>query len=269
MHTRRRPSRGFTLVELLVVVAIVAILIALLLPVVTRARRLANTVVCLSNLCQFGAAYHRYASENKGKPIRRDDNDPPLVLLMMPASGEQRGAVPLCPEAAELSTRRLGGGQATVLSGDARHAWGLEIIDPIITSLSWPWPDGCSYGNNVWAFSGATSPLDWSNYSRQEVFMRVMPGISQSDLAPLFADAMTSEGSPLEVDTPPPSLTGPFVMEDAHRPFTMKTFCMARHGRAINIVFLDGHAATTPLEDLWKLRWHNQWVPREVKLPAK
>jgi len=49
----------------------------------------------------------------------------------------------------------------------------------------------------------------------------------------------------------------------------MQFFTIARHGRAINIVYLDGHAATTPLEDLWRLKWHNQWMPKEVTLPPR
>ena len=51
--------------------------------------------------------------------------------------------------------------------------------------------------------------------------------------------------------------------------FGLRMVCMARHGRAINIAFLDGHAARTPLEDLWKLRWNNRWVERDVNLPPE
>ena len=47
----------------------------------------------------------------------------------------------------------------------------------------------------------------------------------------------------------------------------MSGFCMARHGRAINVVFLDGHARTVPLAELWKLKWNRRFVPTEVTLP--
>jgi prepilin-type N-terminal cleavage/methylation domain-containing protein len=60
-------SAGFTLVELLVVVAIIAILIALLLGVLGRARASASALACCSNLRQIGVAFHVYASDNAGR----------------------------------------------------------------------------------------------------------------------------------------------------------------------------------------------------------
>lgn len=57
--------RGFTLVELLVVITIIAILIALLLPALAKARELANSVVCESNLRQIYLVESEYAMEYK------------------------------------------------------------------------------------------------------------------------------------------------------------------------------------------------------------
>jgi prepilin-type N-terminal cleavage/methylation domain-containing protein len=64
MSTRR--PRAFTLVELLVVIGIIAVLVGLLMPTLTRARERARRTVCMSNLRQIGQAIHLYANENKG-----------------------------------------------------------------------------------------------------------------------------------------------------------------------------------------------------------
>jgi prepilin-type N-terminal cleavage/methylation domain-containing protein len=63
--TRQIRTRGFSLVELLVVVGIIALLIGILLPSLSRAREASRRAECLSNLRQVGIAFRFYALDNR------------------------------------------------------------------------------------------------------------------------------------------------------------------------------------------------------------
>jgi prepilin-type N-terminal cleavage/methylation domain-containing protein/prepilin-type processing-associated H-X9-DG protein len=108
-------QNGFTLIEMLVVIAILAILMSLIAPAVGRAQRSAQNATCQSNLRQIGLAFQNYAVDHRGRMARVQihppvhgfwvDNVWPGILRDYLGMGESTGHVPasawttvtLCP----------------------------------------------------------------------------------------------------------------------------------------------------------------------------
>jgi len=85
-------NRGLTLVEMLVVVAILAALLGILLPALTRARSLADRSRCINNLFQIGMGIESASADNGGilpkarylaSPIINADPNPPLSVVLI------------------------------------------------------------------------------------------------------------------------------------------------------------------------------------------
>jgi len=67
-----RERDGFTLIELLVVIAIIALLLAILMPALQRVKKQAKTVICQSNLKQWGTIFAMYTDRlNRSLHISR------------------------------------------------------------------------------------------------------------------------------------------------------------------------------------------------------
>src|SRR4051794_29272761 len=62
----RRSIQAFTLIELLVVIGIIAVLLGLLLPTISRVREGANTIKCAAQLRQIGQGIFNYAANHEG-----------------------------------------------------------------------------------------------------------------------------------------------------------------------------------------------------------
>jgi prepilin-type N-terminal cleavage/methylation domain-containing protein len=100
--------RGFSLVEVMVVVGIIAILGAILIPVVSRVRGSGRLVQCVSNLRQFDAAFQEPG------PNRPDTRLPQAEMWMSVVANSAPGAQKLlqCPDGAAASGMVVDGSSA-------------------------------------------------------------------------------------------------------------------------------------------------------------
>jgi len=259
-----RPRRGFSLLELLVVIAIITILIGILTPVLVSVRRASRSTACLANLQQWGNSFQLNLTSNAGRsiPAMQDITSLRWYELLQPYNADVHRTL-LCPDATDP-------GNAV---GSASQAWGpnrtWKSAGPP-TGPAWAQRDVFvgSYGFNGWLYR---YPQDQAPFLRPELLN--LPA-KQSDRIPVIADCIEEDATPRDTDDAPRDLQRPIPFHSPADPApwgpagSMSRFCIDRHGRAVNAVFLDGHAARVPLEDLWKLRWNATFSPRTVTVPA-
>lgn len=89
---RRRNRSGFTLVELLVVIGIIALLVSILMPALGAARKQSLSIKCLANVRSLAASAIMYGNDNKGWfPTRKSASYPPPHTLFLTGFSDNRG----------------------------------------------------------------------------------------------------------------------------------------------------------------------------------
>jgi prepilin-type N-terminal cleavage/methylation domain-containing protein len=91
---RRLPGTAFTLVEVLVVIAIIGILVALLLPAIQAARESARLTQCRNNLKQIAITFHNFESSRKYFPGHGGEQPPQIVIPDAKRAARARGMTP-------------------------------------------------------------------------------------------------------------------------------------------------------------------------------
>ena len=271
VRSKEFNRRGFTLVELLVVIGIIAVLISILLPTLGRARRAARATQCLSNVRQISTSFLLYIQENKSK-FSPYFHHPQIEWMNQLMKYGMKDAVRLCPEAWDKNPFLNGGNRL----GGAFYAWGPDgaaLTDPY-TGVK----KTGSYGMNGYLYRQAAGTYGGTGASSGSVLDENMVvnhaggavtgrqrlykfPVKNSAEVPLVGDAIWSNGWPTENDSVPVNLYN----TNSFGPM-MGRFCVARHQRAVNMGFLDGHVATVPLYELWTLKWHRQWSVTPTQL---
>jgi prepilin-type N-terminal cleavage/methylation domain-containing protein/prepilin-type processing-associated H-X9-DG protein len=253
---KRHQHRGFTLVELFVVIGIIAILIGILLPSLQKARAAANNVTCLSNLRQLSMGMAMYNNDNKGKLITEWTDGPLWPYLLKPYLGKlpntdvsktnTRDKIFSCPSAPEKPT------------DDNDKSPTPSPFAQYYTTHSTMGKIQASYGMNRWLYDASRKQTDLTKY--YSTSQKYFHGYGQGRLnfytltkaskgqIPLFFDCRWREARP----------------EPSHDYYPRKDEEMGlvanmRHNRTTNVSFVDGSTKTIPLPELWTLNWHAQW----------
>jgi prepilin-type processing-associated H-X9-DG protein len=235
---------------------------AILMPVLGRARKQARAIACQANLRQWGMAMHVYAQDNEGELPTGGGGTSAIWLLRgsftPQADPNTTGhalhhfgtqGIALCPEANHAAEggsypfaapslsnteRDSGSGGARVIAGSTFESW--TITDP-------PPSFRGSYGFNQYLFHG------FSSAAGQPVNIDVL-SLREASSIPLLLDGALPMGKPRDNDLPP-----------YHQGSTIRMggFCLNRHNGNVNSLFLDWSVRRVGLKALWTLKWYKEF----------
>ena len=257
---------AFTLVELLVVITIIALLAALLLPVLGKAKLKGQRISCLNNLRQMSLSRHMYTDDNQGNLILSMADEDSVDTTVETGDAKML----LCPSThvprIPLSENGWGAADTTY--------FGSNSFAPNSPGSSPSTPG--SYAINGW-LSVDHAPVE----SFPEFFFRKEADLEAPLTTPLFQDSIWYYIFPLETDPTldPADLYDGYYGHRSGCRHSMGLCLIDRHnsrpaasaptaypyssGQAlpgmINMVFADHHAGLMMLNNLWNCTWHRDW----------
>jgi prepilin-type N-terminal cleavage/methylation domain-containing protein len=262
-------ASAFTLVELLVVIAVIGLLAAFLLTSLSSAKLRAKQIECVNNIREMSLASAMYTHDSHGNTVPYDITGTSLLWMGRLIDYQAKvDAVRLCPVASEITGIDTNN---VVQWGTADKAWAWLSSGKAPGKL---WSG--SYCFNGWLYSelrnskGVVSPEDAAGVFSKE-FNVLYPAQT-----PLFTDGNWLDAWPRTNDPPATDLYngahgngfngkigrvtiprhGGFVASRAPRQFDTEQ----RLPGGINVACYDGHVEPSRLENLWNYYWSRTWV---------
>jgi prepilin-type N-terminal cleavage/methylation domain-containing protein len=254
---------AFTLVEMLVVIAVIGILAALLLPVLSAVKRRAKDLQCVNNLRQIAVAGVLYSGDfDKSISYTNDLGQARAGDIWLSVLGKYFANVDtlrLCPMASEAASNTWW------YARDMNSAWVFNsLVDPNKSYTG-------SYAMNGWLYTGLPDPSGF--------FFKKFSAVQNTSMTPFFCDSIWADVWPF-----PESGSAIDLTRGALEP-EMGRITIARHGISpqnvphnmtgttplpgfINLSFMDGHAGRAPLEKLWNFTWYYSYTPPATRPPA-
>ena len=240
---RNRFIRAFTIVEVLVVCSIITLMIAMLLPNLSKSREAARGSICASNVRSFAVCYNAYSIDQNGALFPYQGSKIFMPQLLNYHNGDQR--IRFCPEAEKVNPLSGWGG--------AKLAWtygswnGSYAVNGFLYAATGG-DAGNEGGHGYFSAALYSYPAMWYGNKWENV--------ADHSRTPVFADSSWVDAWPRANETIPTVFDG--------RPWDvymeMARVAIDRHDMAVNVSFMDQSARKFKLADLWTLKWHNGWV---------